>query len=236
MRIHYREMGTRAPKRAAPERRRLILEGAHTVFAASSYTSANTTKVARAAGVSAPALYRYFPSKKDLYLSTLKDAGPRLLGIWKRIAEKAENPLDAVWTLGLAYYDHVLNRSPVMRLWFQALGEAGDRRVRKALGDNFTAAVDLLAENLDAGKARGLVRRDVDSRVAAWHFMAIGLTFDLIHLLGRDHELDRRKVEDWGRIYLDSIKEASAGAAKGRATKGRRRAVPEAHRRHRKKG
>jgi TetR/AcrR family transcriptional regulator len=216
-------MAKRAPKRTAHERRRLILEGAHVVFAGSSYTNANTAKVARAAGVSAPALYRYFPSKKHLYLSTLKDAGPRLLQTWKRIADEAANPLDIIRTLGLAYYDHVLRRSPVMRLWFQALGEAGDRKVRDALGGNFTAAVDFLEQNLDAGKAQGLVRRDLDSRVAAWHFMAIGLTFDLIHLLGRDKELDRRKVEEWGKLYLDSIREMPRGATKrpGRTAAGR---------------
>lgn len=225
-------MAKRAPKRAAPERKRLILEGAHTVFAASSYTTANTSKVARAAGVSAPALYRYFPSKKDLYLFTLKDAGPRLLRIWKRIADEAANPLDVIWALGLAYYDHVLSRSPVIRLWFRALGEAGDRKVRAALGDNFTAAVDFLEQNLDAGKAQGLVRQDIDSRVAAWHFMAIGLTFDLIHLLGRDKELDRRKVEEWGKLYLDSIRETARGATKRPDRTAARRAVSvrESHR------
>ncbi len=218
-------MAKRAPKRAAHERRRLILEGAHAVFAGSSYTNANTTKVARAAGVSAPALYRYFPSKKHLYLSTLKDAGPRLLRAWKRIAAEAANPLEIIWTLGLAYYDHALSRSPVMRLWFQALGEVGDRKVRATLGDNFTSAVDFLEQNLDAGKAQGLVRHDIDSRVAAWHFMAIGLTFDLIHLLGRDKELDRRKVEEWGRLYLESIGETPLGATKRQGGTAARRAV-----------
>ncbi|MBI4518742.1 MAG: TetR/AcrR family transcriptional regulator [Deltaproteobacteria bacterium] len=203
----------------------MILEGARAVFAGSSYTNANTAKVARAAGVSAPALYRYFPSKKQLYLSTLKDAGPRLLHIWQRLAQEAADPLDLIWTLGLAYYDRVLERSPVMRLWFQALGEVGDRQVRAALAGNFTAAVDFLERNLEAGKAQGLVRRDLDARVAAWHFMAIGLTFDLIHLLGRDHELDRSKVENWGRLYLESVQ----AAPRGSSAPHRRRAASSSH-------
>ncbi|MFI5394892.1 MAG: TetR/AcrR family transcriptional regulator [Candidatus Binatia bacterium] len=214
MSIHYSAMKKRAPKRPAQERRRLILEGAHAVFADSGYTKANTTKVGKAAGVSAAALYRYFPSKKHLYISTLKAAGPRLLEIWKRTATAARNPLDAMWTIGLGYYDHVRSRSSVTRLWFRALGETDDPKVRAALGDSFIAAVDLLEKGLEAGKAQGVVRRDVDSRVAAWHFMAIGLTFDLIHLLHRDEELDRRKVEAWGNFYLDSIREKPRGAGK----------------------
>jgi len=113
-----------------------------------------------------------------------------------------------------------------MRLWFQALGEVGDRKVRTALADNFTAAVDFLEKNLELGKKQGLVRRKLDSRVAAWHFMAIGLTFDLIHLLGRHNELDRRKVEEWGRLYLNSIRETPRGAAKSEGRGSARRTVP----------
>lgn len=207
-------MKTRAPKRPAHERRRLILEGAHAVFAASSYARVNTTKVAKAAGVSAPALYRYFSSKKHLYLSTLKAAGPRLMEIWKQTAKAADDRLDVLWRIGLGYYDHVRSRSSITKLWFKALGEADDPDVRAVLGKSLIAAVDLVEQNLEAGKAQGLVRRDVDCRIAAWHFMAIGLTFDLIHLLRRDEELDRSKVEDWGRLYLQSIRETCGGIRK----------------------
>ncbi len=197
----------RAPKRTAHERRRLILESAQTVFAASNYARAGTAELARAAGVSEPALYRYFSSKKDLYISTLRTAGQRLLGIWKRVFDEAADPLEFIGTIGMGYFDHVVSRSPVMRLWFQALSEAGDPEVRSTLAENFAAPVDLLEENLNKGKSLGLVRRDIDSRVAAWHFMAIGLTFDLVYLLGLDEELDRSKVEDWGRLYLESVRE-----------------------------
>jgi hypothetical protein len=53
--------------------------------------------------------------------------------------------------------------------------------------------------------------------------MAFGLTLDLIHLLGFDEELNRSYVEEWGKLYLDSIRERAPGADKtaGRAvTKG----------------
>ena len=208
-------MRKRAPKRPAHERRRLILESAQTVFAASSYARVGTAGLAKAAGISEPALYRYFSSKKELYVSTLRAAGQRLLGIWKRAADQASDPLGVIWTIGMGYYDHLGGRSPVMRLWFQALSEASDPGVRTALAENFAAAVDLLEANLEDGKAQGLVRRDLNSRIAAWHFMAIGLTFDLIHLLGLDEELDRNKVEEWGRLYLESISEEPREAATG---------------------
>jgi AcrR family transcriptional regulator len=196
----------RAPKRRGDERRRLILEGAEEVFGDLGFAGADTTKLARAAGVSAPALYRYFPSKKKLFLETLKQAGPRLAGILGSTIDRAGDPLDAVWNFGLGYYDHVQAHTPVMKLWFQALSEADDPDTRAVLRHNFTSLVDVLQANLDEGRRRGLIADGVDTRVAAWHFMAIGLTFELVHALALDGELNRGKVEDWGRLYLKSIR------------------------------
>ena len=211
-------MAGRAPKRRADERKRLILEGAEEVFGDLGFAGADTTTLARAAGVSAPALYRYFPSKKDLFLQTLKQAGPRLAAILGTTIESSGDPLDAVWRFGLGYYDHVQAHTPVMKLWFQALSETDDAETRDVLRRNFTSLVDRLQENLDEGRRRGLVADGVDTRVAAWHFMAIGLTFELVHALGIDGELDRGKVEEWGRLYLKSIRrdagEVSDGAAR----------------------
>ena len=215
------DMPKRAPKRPALERRQMILDGAEAVFADLGFAGADTTVLARAAGVSAPALYRYFPSKKDLFLAALKSAGPRLARIWKGTAASAPDPLEAIWSFGLGYYDHVQDHSPVMKMWFQELCESDDPEIRAVLTENFTSLVDLLQANLDAGKRQGLVGDDVDTRVAAWHFMAIGLTFDLINLLKLDDELDRRKVEHWGRLYLKSIgREARDGAGVDRRTPG----------------
>jgi len=207
-------MRKRAPKRAAHERRRLILESAQTVFAASNYARVGTAGLAKAAGISEPALYRYFSSKKELYISTVEATGARLLEIWRRVAAEVVNPLDVVWTIGLGYYDHVQSRSPVTKLFFRALSEAEDPEIRATARDNFVSMVRFIEETLEEGKAQGLVRRDVDTRVAAWHFMAIGLAMDLIHVLHMDGEIDRRKVEDWGRLYLESVREeprANAG-------------------------
>jgi AcrR family transcriptional regulator len=200
-------MRKRAPKQTARERRRLILESAQTVFANSNYAKVGTADLAKAAGVSEPALYRYFSGKKDLYLCALKATRARLLRIWERIASEAANPLDGVWNIGMGYYDHSQSRAPVMKLFYEALSEADDPEVRTVVRDSFVSMVRFIEERLEEGKAQGLVRRDVDSGVAAWQFTAIGLAFDLIHLLGLQGEMDRDKAEDWGRLYMRSVGE-----------------------------
>ncbi|GAG26534.1 unnamed protein product, partial [marine sediment metagenome] len=131
------------------------------------------------------------------------------------LAGEVVDPLEIIRAIGLGYYDHLRSRSPVMKLLFQALSEADDEEIRQALHSNFAAFIRFLEQNIEEGKSQGLIRQDVNSTVAAWQFMAFGLNLDLIHLLGFDEELNRTYVEDWGRLYLDSIRERVPGADKG---------------------
>ena len=62
----------RAQRLSADIRRRQIIEAAREVFSSQSYRKVGTADVAKAVGVSEPALYRYFASKKELFLATLK--------------------------------------------------------------------------------------------------------------------------------------------------------------------
>jgi len=205
-------MATRAPRRSAQQRRRLILQSAQAIFAATNYARVGTADLAKAAGISEPALYRYFPSKKDLFISTIKDSGGRLLEIWDRLAMEVVDPLDVIWAIGLGYYDHLRSRSPVMKLLFQAISEADDPDIRRALRENFASFIRFLKENIEEAKRRGLIRREVDTNVAAWQFMAMGLGLDLIHLLGFTEDIDRSAVEEWQRLYLSSIVEKPGGS------------------------
>jgi TetR/AcrR family transcriptional regulator len=200
----------RAQRLPAAERRRRIIESARAVFAASNYWKVSTADLAKAAGVSEPALYRHFPSKKELFLSTLREAAPRLLDIWHRIASEVDDPIEILWSIGLSYYDHLKSRSGPMRLLFQALLEADDPDIRAALRRNFASFVRFFSEVLDEGKRRGVVRPEIDTELVAWRFLSTGLTLDVIRLLDFDQEMSRHKVEVWIRLFLDSLRPAEA--------------------------
>lgn len=204
-------MRSRAPKQPGPERKKLILERAQEVFAQHGYANAGTEDVARAAGVAPSALYRYFPGKRELYLAALRDAGPRLEGMWRAAIESSKDPFATIRQLGLAYYDHLQGRSPFARLWFQALADASDPEVRELIAGNFRTLATLVEEMIAQAQKAGTARKDIDPQIAAWHFLAIGLSFDLIHHLQLDDELDRERVAAWGDLYIDSIREGRHG-------------------------
>jgi len=73
----YSTRMTNAQERKAQERlarRRRIQEAARTVFAERGYAGASIELIARAAQLSVGAIYLYFRSKEDLYVSLIEDA------------------------------------------------------------------------------------------------------------------------------------------------------------------
>src|SRR5690349_18265791 len=101
---------TNAQERKAQERqarRRRIQEAARTVFAERGYGGASIELIARAAQLSVGAIYLYFKSKEDLYISLIEDtltvfdvemtqlresteAGKRLRATWNVLVAWAE--------------------------------------------------------------------------------------------------------------------------------------------------
>lgn len=196
----------RARRLPADKRRRQIIETARGVFASQGYARVGTADIARAAGISEPGLYRHFSGKKEVFVAAIRETGERLLKIWEEISYDYEDPLETLWAIGVYYYDHLESHATNMRLQFRALAEGDDTDIQKALHDNFEAFVEFIADTLDEGKARGIVRPDVDSRLIAWQFLGIGMTLDLMHMLGFRDEMDRARADLWGRVYLETVR------------------------------
>ena len=56
----------------ADARKKQILKCAVKVFAKSNYQAANVADIAREAGISEALIYKYFPSRKEIFLQILK--------------------------------------------------------------------------------------------------------------------------------------------------------------------
>jgi len=196
----------RARRLPAGERRRRIIEVARSLFASADYANVGTADLAKAAGVSEPALYRYFDSKRDLFIASLGTAGGRLVELWQQMAGEVEDPLEILRSIALGYYDHARSRSGFMRLQFRALAESDDPEIQEALKGNFRALIRFLMEALEEGKRRGLVSQEVDSAAVAWEFLSLGLSLDVICLLGLDRSVDRQRVERWADFLVQSLR------------------------------
>jgi AcrR family transcriptional regulator len=196
----------RARRLPASERRRRIIEAARTLFATAGYANVGTADLAKAAGISEPALYRYFDSKRDLFIASLGSAGGRLAELWQQMAAEIDDPLEILRSIALGYYDHARSRSGFMRLQFRALAESDDPEIQEALRGNFRALIRFLIDTLEEGKRRGLISQEMDSAAIAWEFLSLGLALDIIYLLGLDRGVDRQRVERWADFLVRSLR------------------------------
>ena len=188
----------------AQERELQILRAATTVFARSNYRLAGTAEIALEAGVAEPTIYKYFPSKKDLFIGILKRIGERMLEMWTQVATTEEkNGLSALRRIGHMYVESLGTHPDDLKIQFQALAESDDPDIARQLRENHKAYVGFLARLIERGKSEGVVRADVDSYAAGWFLNSIGFTLTLVRLLDFDQEVGERRVVKMIDSYLD---------------------------------
>jgi AcrR family transcriptional regulator len=84
---------TRLPR---AERERLILDVAHSRFAAHGFAAVTMDDVAADAGVTKPLLYNYFGNKERLYLACMERAGEAMFATVGAAVSRAGSPADAL--------------------------------------------------------------------------------------------------------------------------------------------
>src|SRR5436190_16737680 len=75
------------------DRKRQLLMHAKQLFVTLGYQNTTTEKIARAAGVTEPVLYRHFESKKALFLEVLREIREATLTRWHADTVELTDPL-----------------------------------------------------------------------------------------------------------------------------------------------
>ena len=173
-----------APRRRADatENRARIIEAARAVIATSDEVKLNA--IAKRAGVGQGTLYRHFPAREDLLaevyrrdVDELVAAAPALLG--------EHEPIEAL----SRWFDRVADYARVKRGVFDAVEVA----VWQDLSAHSLGPIgEAITTLLDAGKADGAIRPDVDAR-------------DVILLIGYLTRIDDAEWNTRARHLLDVI-------------------------------
>lgn len=125
------QAGRPRDKQLAKRRRTEILAHATRVFAERSYRHTDVEMIAAAAGVSKGTVYRYFPTKEDLFLSTVDDAMQRLqarVDAAMRNAGDFDQGISHPTYVGIEAHLSFFNENPeVVELLIQERAEFKDR-------------------------------------------------------------------------------------------------------------
>jgi len=148
-----------------------------------------TTAIAAALGVSEPALFRHFPTKRALYLATIDRSADTILGHWQRIAARAPSALDALVEMGRWYFDELQSDSRHLRLRFRSCTEVGDPEILEHVRRHFRAVFELVHRLFESARAEGAIAQDTDTRAHAWLFTAVGTLLDVTQIIGIREDL-----------------------------------------------
>ena len=163
---------TNAQERKAQERqarRRRIQEAARTVFAERGYAGASIELIARAAQLSVGAIYLYFRSKEDLYVSLIEDALTVFDVEMGQVRDQAEagKRLRETWNLLVRWSERDAEGPRILRLLAQPA-------IRPQLSDEVVAAVSSgiarIQDHIGACVADGIhagIYRQVNAREIA---------------------------------------------------------------------
>jgi AcrR family transcriptional regulator len=188
------------------ERRQKILGAAAELFGAQPYDSVQMRDVAARAGVGKPTLYRYFPSKEELFLEVFKSGLDRLEGEITAILAAKEQPRKSLEKLLRALLGALGGQVAALRLLTDDQS-AVMRRWRNEFRRRRRPIVDAMRQILEAGVASGDFRAiDLDTVPS----MLIGIVRGgLIGMHGVPHER-------FGAAMLDLVTHAllaKAGAS-----------------------
>src|SRR5262245_42142479 len=161
------------------ERKRQLLAQAKQLFVTLGYQHTTTEKIAQAAGVTEPVLYRHFASKKALFLEVLQEIRQATLHRWDAETKSIAHPLEKLHAVVDLFVGSTRERALEIRIMHRTLVESDDGEIVACLRAFYLDSEKFMAQILRETQEAGLFRKDFDPRVGAWELIRSALGFTL---------------------------------------------------------
>ncbi|HVS38561.1 MAG TPA: TetR/AcrR family transcriptional regulator [Gemmataceae bacterium] len=172
------------PRLTKAERKRQLLSHAKQLFVQFGYRETTTEKIAAAAGVTEPVLYRHFDSKKALFLEVLEEIRAATLTRWNAETAQLTEPLAKLHAVMDLYLGAAREHALEFRVMHRTLVESDDEEIVALLRAFYLDSEALLAQIIGEGQQSGVFRRSLDPRVGAWELIRTALGYTLTLPLG----------------------------------------------------
>ncbi|MFP5404452.1 MAG: TetR/AcrR family transcriptional regulator [Gammaproteobacteria bacterium] len=146
-----------------------------------------TQDMAQAMGVTQGAVFRHFPSKDAIWLAVMHWVRDRLMGVLGRAAEQGRDPLDALARMFAAHIDFIAAHPAIPRVLTSEHLHTRSQALRQLVTEIMLGYEARVAGLLEAAKAEGLARADLDAHAAATLYIGMiqGLVLQASLLRGR---------------------------------------------------
>ncbi|MBS0326033.1 MAG: TetR/AcrR family transcriptional regulator [Proteobacteria bacterium] len=146
------------------DNRKRILAAARSLVSEGGWPEAQISHVAAVAGVATGTVYRYFPSKAELFVEVLSTVSQREVDVLDVIAGGAESPQQRLHDAVTAFVRRAMRNR---RLAYALIAEPCDPEIDQARLRYRHAISEQIVRIVGDGQASGAFRADLDARVVA---------------------------------------------------------------------
>lgn len=154
-----------------------ILQAAANLFSEHGFDGVSMRRVAEEAGVSKANIYHHFQSKKDLYLSILRESSQHLSEIVDALAEGGGDFDQRLRVFAGAHLDHLFADSTTVKLMIRE-AFSGDEEKSRLVAEQIVGGIfDRMVSIFQSGQQSGVLRADLDPGLCATLLMGGNLFF-----------------------------------------------------------
>ena len=147
------------------DRRRQILDAAIEVFAGAGFHKSRVSDIARVAEVADGTIYLYFKSKDDILISIFEETMATMISGVEEAIASVRDPLDKLRRFA-RYHMEQVEGSPEVAKVLQVELRLSNTFMKEYRPTRLQQYMDIIGRLITDGKARGLVRRDVNPIIA----------------------------------------------------------------------
>lgn len=169
------------PRLKAPQRREQLIAVATRQFAKFGYDATTTFKLAEAAGVTEPILYRHFGTKQELFIAITRQVSEQTLRHWHELISHIDDPAEQLREIARQFPTHLKELADAYRVIHNALTTSRDRKVLAVLREHYRQIEQFFCGIISTGVKRGVFRQ-VELKTPCWLLINTGLGYALVTL------------------------------------------------------
>ena len=174
-------------RRSSGKRRQQIIDAAVKAFAAKNYDGASMTDIAQAAGITKRAIYRYFPSKRELFYAVRNEVYSAIVdNLWKDLPQ-AGNFNELADALMRSHFRFGMENPAMLRIVVNTISEAATREFQENIEALLAERSEEIERLMQAGIEEGTLDPALDTSFVSWIILLI--FFFLVYMLAYE--------EDW---------------------------------------
>lgn len=183
------------------EKRERIITTAAGEFAHKGYNAANTNEIARKSGISIGALYKYFKTKEDLFLTVCMHSVRQLTQGLEAVQQSGGDIFDKFEMILRMILKHSRENSEIINLYNEITTEGNRALASKLSSQMESVSAEYYAGLIEDAGEKGLIDSGIDSRVFAFCLDNLFMTLQFSY--ASEYYKERMKTYIDRDIYMD---------------------------------